>query len=603
MSTASFRRFMDMPHRRPAYGVNSPAVFRHLVFRIDDHLKATDFEGARNARDAFLGELNDKLGAIQTTCGAMETYLFRSASPTTLAKKSDDAAKEPNPSWKSTHIVEPNRTLLTELREDDRSEGLGWRIRMLVDFHSEYYCITFILDQKNSAALDASGDAKRAVDYEKLLSERDKVERAAQAAADGSQSAAIIGFFYEDIWTKLNAFIKGQSAEAPQDDVKLPGTLFAEFRAIALRDLESEFAKRKKSSDKRKIFLTGDPDTDTDFSISRYRLREWVSLNEDFVQDILKFNQLTQRVDRDANCVLCEVLDGGAIYGSSLGQIPVFPTADGAVPKTLEQKTPLRYFIVHNDLSKYQLGRLIRRHHVLGELRMAALFDLDQIVQAGARIRALGNKINERVKNAAENSSGRASVTFDDLAAFQQELNGIQSAVSLGGLSYRVARSAYYAENFGKRVEEMRIHRLEGWEPYNTFIARNLYQVFNFIATVGVRYQTLSERVNRLATAHNVERMTHVTQEILKIQYLGEAIGIGAFAYYGGTIIAVVAKSIVKATCLAIGHDANECHEVVERIDEFVEVAGIVIALTIAVLCLERVWNWWTRTRGSRVTR
>jgi uncharacterized membrane-anchored protein len=226
------------------------------------------------------------------------------------------------------------------------------------------------------------------------------------------------------------------------------------------------------------------------------------------------------------------------------------------------------------------------------------------IVRASAQIRSLGNKIDSILMR----SQPQNDTTLDphELRDIQDQLNAIQSGVKPGGLSYRVARSRYYADAFQKRVTEMRIHRLDGFEPYDIFIARNLYQVFNFISTVGVRYQALAERTLRLATSHNVERMTNMTSEInavqqkvLKIQRLGEAIGIGAFAYYVGHIISLFIKAVVKAQCL-IGHEIEKCNERIERIDEYVEIAGIVIALIIAVTFLSKLWDWWSAKADKR---
>src|SRR3569832_611734 len=86
------------------------------------------------------------------------------------------------------------------------------------------------------------------------------------------------------------------------------------------------------------------------------------------------------------------------------------------------------------------------------------------------------------------------------------------------GLSYRVARSRYYAEIFERRVKELRIRRLEGFEPYDIFITRTLNGVFNFISTVGTRYSLLAERLSRLAITQEMEHTAILTAEISDVQ-------------------------------------------------------------------------------------
>jgi hypothetical protein len=594
----NFRQYMDTPHRRPAYGVNSPAAFRHIVFRIQDAPAAADFEQTVLARNTFIGQLNARLKDIQKRFCAERNYQFN---PIQFSP-----ASAPNPaSDDNNSYVDISRTLVTEFHPEIASEqNLGWRTRMLVDFHSEFYSLTFIRDQPNDPAqLDAETMAAQALDYEGQLSGRppmqNKTPQPVQSAE--ARSAALIKFFYEDVWTDIEPCLRELGQASPPtlaQAYNMPGACFTEFRAVALRDLESKFAQlnAKNKAQPRKIVLIGDPRTDEDFSATRKGLRAWIMKNEDTIRDILKLNQL-RRLDRDANCVLCEVLDGGAIYGSTLGQVPVVPTAEGQIPVVIPQTTPLRYFIVHNDLSKYQLGRLIRRHHILGELRMAALFDLTMVLNAGARIQSLGSELDHKLEKRRINRQSETDTTIDpnSLSATQNTLNEIHSSVIPSGLTYRVARSRYYADSFEKRVKEMRIHRLEGWEPYDTFISRNLTQVFFYISAVGTRYQALADRVARLAAAHNVERMTKITFEIWKFQKLGEAIGIGAFAYYVGHIISVFIKAIMKTECLRRHPPgAEECEELIKQQSEYIEIFGIIVALFIAVRYLSRLWDWWT---------
>ena len=529
-----FRHYLEMPHRRPAYGVNSPAVFRHIVFRIDgsveaNPLRAQEYDQGRDARNRFIESLNAKLVALQKCCGATHILAF---GPSTLPPLKSSVPKREKLSTVESSVatVDINRTLLTELHP---KHDAGWRVRLLVDVHSEYYSLTFILDQPNVTPEDSSGgDAAQAREYEALLSKHDDLRKA--------PSSDIIKFFYDKVWQNIEPHLCGFEPEADRcidASLDMPGVRLTEFRALALHDLNTCFAKHAAAKlPTRRIFL---PDDSTigagNFQKSRLSLHNWVMRNDEFVHEMLKFNQLTQSIDRDANCVLCEVLDGGAIFGSSLGQIPSAPVYDDLRPALSQNLTPLRYFIIYNALSKYQLGRLVRRHHVLGELRIAALIDHDLIVRAGARIRALGNEVDallarathteiEQAAKAAGDQTGTTDVTeqttlsAEQLRHLQETLHAIHSDVEPGGLSYRVARSRYYAEIFERRVKELRIRRLEGFEPYDIFITRTLNGVFNFISTVGTRYSLLAERLSRLAITHEMERTAILTAEISDVQ-------------------------------------------------------------------------------------
>jgi len=419
--------FMKLPHRRPAFGVNAPASFMHLAYRIDESLEATEYEEASRKKSEFIAELNRRLRGIQTKFKTAEVRVFRNvAEDGALSDEAESTASA------DERAIDSNSTLLNELTlKLPRDDGVlsGWRIRLRVDLHAEYYSMTFILDQDDEPPPPFSG-ALRAVTYEKMLSDRER-RQADPTNVESPFAREVMKFFYEDLWSEFERELDG----ALLPDFKK----FTEFRSIALRDHTSPFAIYNKAHEGAhgQIVLTGNPQHDTNLADARFGLRTWVSSNNDLVYEILKFNQLTGGIDRDANCVLCEVMDGGAIYGSSLGQSPVLHGEQPSIDR------PLRYFIVCNDLSKYQLGRLIRRHHVLGELRMAATFDIREIAIAGNKVRSLGNKIDDELK------AGRLPVGA--LGQYQAALNIIHSSIDPGGLSYRISRSRYYAKAFRER--------------------------------------------------------------------------------------------------------------------------------------------------------
>jgi uncharacterized membrane-anchored protein len=328
-----------------------------------------------------------------------------------------------------------------------------------------------------------------------------------------------------------------------------------------------------------------------EFEQARRSLREWLTRNAPCIHEILQVDEFTKKIDQDANCVLCEVLGGAGIYGSSVRLVPG------------RDFQPLRYFLLYNGLSKYQLGRLVRRTHVMGELRVAAVLDSPALNDASSRIRALGNRIDMLLND----TEGTATLADPELDSVLQEVNKINSLVP-GGLMYRVNRSRYYVQSFRSRMSDMRVSRLEGWQPYDQFFQRNLYQVFDEIDRIGKRYEALSDRINRLTIARNaaqlrewqkgiralVKEMTAADRTILQIQELGEWIGLTAFAYYGGHILAAVLSTNLKSRCGE--HVGPEClatplaplapylarHDMVEL---------IAFAVAIALALLLR-WNW-----------
>jgi hypothetical protein len=203
---------------------------------------------------------------------------------------------------------------------------------------------------------------------------------------------------------------------------------------------------------------------------------------------------------------------------------------------------PERYFLVHDGISRFQLGRLARRFHVLDEPRCAAIFDFEKLIRASEWIRTLDNDIDQRLRT-AEPDRDAPSPLPGALTEIQAKLNELTAGPqsrgdqkTIGGLLYRVNRSRYYARDFDQRMTDMLFRRIEGWEPYDIFMHRNLYPIMDHIDSIGRRFDALAARVQRLTDASNVVELVSVQKEIAHIQIIGEIIGWTAFAYYGGQI-------------------------------------------------------------------
>ncbi len=333
-----------------------------------------------------------------------------------------------------------------------------------------------------------------------------------------------------------------------------PGKPFTEFRGAAI-DIGNG-----RRSPQQAIVEEWAADAGIAGRQRRQSLRLCLNRNRDLFRALLEVREasLPGEPDPDVNCVLCEVLDGNAIYGSSLAKVEV-----GASHK------PLRYFVLSNGLSGYQLGRLLRRLHVLGELRLAAMLDLQKLRRAGIEIRALGNWIiaEQHGEGTADAKSAHGSKGAKiDFTKLQQKLiaiaylppppnpsipsqaddkNTSQTDPSIaGGLPYRVNRSRSYAQAFKNRVIELRVRRLEGWEPYDLFVQRTLYQEFDFIDAVGRRYEAMEARVQRLTQAQNLGELEEVERDMRHILAIGEIIGWTAFAYYLSRILTEIGEPL-----------------------------------------------------------
>ena len=96
------------------------------------------------------------------------------------------------------------------------------------------------------------------------------------------------------------------------------------------------------------------------------------------------------------------------------------------------------------------MGRLIDRINNLGTLRLAAVHDLRAITTASDELRSL-----ERTKDAEGESNAQNMA---------ERLKKVSSIVP-SGMMARIERSRYYVQEYKEQMRQLRINRLEGFQP------------------------------------------------------------------------------------------------------------------------------------------
>jgi len=193
--------------------------------------------------------------------------------------------------------------------------------------------------------------------------------------------------------------------------------------------------------------------------------------------------------------IVCGMLDGAALYASRLGR---WHAQDSEVE-------PIRHLLVYAGDSGDQLGRLVRRMHLLGQLRHAALMDFayDEIaaVDQDVPMPALRRASDDMRKLGQELTDESSQVATDtDLPVLKNaipRLVAINNSVP-GGLTYRVERARRYSSDFRNTIEHLRTVKLRHWVAYDDFARRHILNLLDRVDHLGHRYEALSERVQRL---------------------------------------------------------------------------------------------------------
>lgn len=256
--------------------------------------------------------------------------------------------------------------------------------------------------------------------------------------------------------------------------------------------------------------------------------------------------------------------NGRAIYVSTLGRM--LPAEVHAV------NDPVIFTLILSYNSGWRGGRLIDRLHSLGTLRLAALRDINQLSQASNLINVLVARLSH------EENSRSAQENERDI---KDEFSEIGKSIDVG-ITYRIARSRYYAANFREMLEMMKPGVVEGFSSYDEFVQRKIFDAFYFIDRLGRRYDDLRGQVAfaisagqqqamrdlrkvtldhvsalldsakaaeshmPILAAHTaaVSKQTTVTAKLLEV---AEKLTILPFTYYAGHIIGDSINSIFEA--------------------------------------------------------
>jgi Protein of unknown function (DUF3422) len=542
-------------HRRPAYAVNSPAILCHRCYLFtDDRTPPGQPAHARTRRDKIVA-LNEFLRAVQTAGrGKNDTsrvQLFRRPDIAGAAQGTDDA------SHAEIDNVGLQETVLANLHIlDDSDAWSGWRARIRVDVHVEYYSVTFILDRR---------------DLQTVLKRTPET-----LPTDPALCRAYVSRWYRTIWEEeFFPLLKGEGVSFNFLNMRQ----FFECRGLVLDTASTGAADPQRDYTP----ILDERISNTKRNDARTALKRWIDTNRDVMSRILRLDRSAQK-DQDANCVLSFVENGRGVYASSMGRSEAELRSKG---QEASAATPERYLLLHHGLPRFQVGRSLRRFHVLDELRCASTFNLSELLDTSRRIRTLGDEIDSKLHHGAEGLTRRS------LKAMQDELNALTSDRRIGGLLYRINRSRYYVRNFKLGMEDMRFAPIRGWEPYDAFMHRNLFPTIDHIDAIGQRFEALASRVGRLTEERDVTESINVQNRIADIQEIGEIIGWTAAAYYAGQILSKALHVLPHNCAFCNVAWTDICHAVHWLTPDF---AGMLISCPLAL----SMYRHYKRKRETR---
>lgn len=190
----------------------------------------------------------------------------------------------------------------------------------------------------------------------------------------------------------------------------------------------------------------------------------------------------------DGNTAFCGLLDGLAVYGSTL-RAP----ASGTGPNESW------HFIVFGGPSKHQLGRAVARLQRAATARVLALLDHDIVRSVSKSIRHLGLRLDglDWPEPSAADRAPREAKFASELADIQRDFNG-QLNRGRGGFKYRLSRVRDYGHQLDATLKGLRAVPITGWQTYPDFVRRHVLEEINNLGTIKQRSDELEARLRRL---------------------------------------------------------------------------------------------------------
>lgn len=540
-----YTQLLSGAHRKPATPIGAPALVAHFGFwqnpggppqkdfTIDKGATAEDDEWSRRTdfyiRAIYLLVKDSDFDTPNTDRGgiANSRYIF-------LFK----------------HVLDINsQRLLTEVeflqaigqqKKDDSlfstryqtvAFSFTWhniKIRLSFEKHQEYFTLTSFMDLSLVSNDDGDDHFNRNVqkgffdfvcDLEAYNKELRESEISGKDIADD---------FWRERFNKHHKLLYSESWDIFLDEVLLStteitreaptvyqcqsdlGTVFADFRGLVLAPPHPDEKSRGQSTILQ-MPRWRKPEITQEHWLGD-RLTQETAL--DRIRDMWPFVTSEQLVPlRRKEFTASRMLKGHALYITALGAQPA-PYL-GSFPPRETDRVPVYYLIYTTTYSQWQIGRLVDRINHQGTVRIAAIHELEKLIYCGDQLRQLS------IPNEAQG-----------IKEVQERIDSWDRTLFPStGLSYRIERSRYYVRQFMDGLTQLRIKRIEGYQPYDLFVLRRLAATFDFIDRLGVRLDRFRNRLETNAlssTALSLQsaqrNLTKNTEQLVDLQKFAELV-------------------------------------------------------------------------------
>jgi uncharacterized membrane protein YqaE (UPF0057 family) len=582
-----YNEINDGVHRNRSNNIVAPCLLSHLSFWHG----STNIEDVKIAVDDFiitLGKsLKQDIGGIIADVNIVPRIIDKSILFSTVVDSNSFATRFTIANAKQKlELHELTLRQYNELTATSRHIALEFEwnelpVSVRCEVHTEYFTITTII-QINHSRVDPN--APHIVGTYGALNDNIEMLRSYFSKFNSldKDSNRDIGiklnmYFYKTFWEDYDASVYKYDKVFDSASSSVFGTIFGEFRGVIM----SHEATSYNDPD---FFREGKPPV-------------WGNKAKEQLLPLVNIPRKIATKQRLYECVINYMLDGNVLYFSSLA--PQVPEDRGNIRIPVE----FLFYVQHHDpenesrirVNKWQLGILVQNLLLLGTTRLASLKHLRQLRIAGNELAKIDPVTNGFFSSIKPNSK-ELLAQLRSIGLSFQTLCDTFSASARAGIMYRIERSRFYINEFTKKMPLLRIARLDGDEPYGTFVERRLGADFDFIDRLGKRYE-------RTLRSISILEQTYLALIITKIQKVADIALLGVLVpYYGVHLVEHFTKETIMPTltlviwlpclcfaCYRVQEDteiANTPQTSVKRALTFVKRTFFTIAPALFIICI-----------------
>ncbi|RYY27986.1 MAG: DUF3422 family protein [Sphingomonadales bacterium] len=486
---------MDFGNERPSYPILPPAIIRHLTFRMKTEDNPHYPHNSTEPKDTLRADV-ERQKRISKHVSEHLNALRRRYSDDVLQLREVVVCP-------AAGTVSSDDPEMPEIYPSDRSAIIPitkghtqGRLRVRFDLYSEAYSLTYIYDRFTEKT---SGSGQHIAEWlMNLHNDPERFQWLADHVWDANESGGAIPLADEVAKWLAGPALSSKRAEGASQR-KCSDEVLADFRTVVICPTPDWKVSAPTFGSARLQHRARDEINPA--------LTDYVERNRNVIRGITMPDGDPNEPSRGGEAVLCGVLGGNALFVAELARWGGRKTESEAI----------KNFIVYGGHSEAQLGRLVRRCHILGELRHMALVDFDELRQSGdatsanTDLRAADRKLRELETELTGITLKLARLQDEGPNASEEEKRDVTNRIYLsvaewskisshceGGLIYRIEQSRYYANEFLNTLNHLRVVRLGDWQPYDDFVKRYIMQRFARIDRIGNRYTAMGERMSRL---------------------------------------------------------------------------------------------------------